>query len=191
MIAAPGWALITTAALLAGCAGPEIHRGLGSNTETARLALELDADVGPIRGDIVGYPFLEPRVAPDEFVLAAFADGVPAKSVVFSPAASRPTPNLIVRFNPVADTPPCEPGERRARSGPPEPESVVVVEAAFCQGGEVIAVVRSETQAASGQDGRLLSLYRRLSRTLFPDLYPERYGFETGFGINVGIGTGY
>lgn len=174
----------TLAALvLAACStSPEIERAIGTSTREARLALELGAAAGPVRGAVQGQPPAADRAeaaAVEGRVLAVMADAVPALGVTFSAdPGTPPAPSLVVTFGALEGTVPCTPP---AVLG--DPRHVV---AAFCEGDRAIGAVAGT--ASSDDDPARTRLLRRLARGLFPDLYVERFGLGTGsgpFGVSV------
>ena len=155
-----GFGTRATASLLAGmlvllttCTQP--HTPPERPEFAARRALAIQAEVGPVLAEVVGQPALVDASEVAEFTTHEIARAVPAMDVTFTsdPAeAVAIEPHLVVVYDPAPATPgelAC--GAPGGLSLDPGPDRTVVL-AAFCDGPDVIGVVREQAEVRTRRD---------------------------------------
>ena len=180
-----GWLLLAT-----GCSSP------GNPPErpefAARRALAVQAEAGPVLAEVVGQPALIDANEVAALTTREIARAVPAMNVTFTtdPAnAVAIEPHLVVVYDPA----PAVPGEA-ACSAPgglslgPAPDRTTVL-AAFCDGTEVIGVVREQAEVQRQRD--VERLLWRVAQRLFPDDIGETYGINVLPDLGAGLGGSF
>lgn len=160
-----------------------------------RRALAILAEDGAVLVEVNGQPALVSAGEVGPFTTSEIARAVPGMDVTFTtdPAgAVAVEPHLVVIYDPAPSTPgeaAC--GTPGSLSLAPAPDRVVVL-AAFCDGAEVIGLVREQAEVGSRRD--VQRLLWRVAQRLFPDDYDSTYGINVlppGLGVGLGGSVGF